>query len=360
MKRRTAIAGLGAAALLATGGYALRLNAARRYGLAAAQLRRPMDLAAQGPARMAELVRMASLAPNSHNSQAWRFTTIADGVKLEVDRTRITPVVDPDEHHLFVSLGAAAETFLIAASAFGLQADPNIAPDGTITFGFAEGATASDLASAIPRRQSHRGLYDETPLSETDFAALMTADPALLVIEDPATKIRLIELSTRAYGAQLQNAAYRAELQHWLRFSAVEATERADGLFSGCSGSPALPEALGQLLFPLLVTADAQMQALGAQMASAPALALLVTPEDSTEGRIETGRRLQRLSLTATLAGLSLALINPALETAKGRRDVAALCKLTAGRPSILLRLGRTKQPMPFSQRRPAQAILLS
>ena len=115
-----AVPAVAAAAWLArdTGGFAT----------AGAALRRPLDLAATGPARMAELVRFATLAPNSHNTQAWVFAGDDTQITLTPDPSRETPAVDPDRHHTFVSLGAAAETLGIAASAYGLTCSPVFDP----------------------------------------------------------------------------------------------------------------------------------------------------------------------------------------------------------------------------------------
>ncbi|MFN5998534.1 MAG: Acg family FMN-binding oxidoreductase [Paracoccaceae bacterium] len=359
MNRRTVLTTAGAAAVIGVAGYWRQVRTVELYDATAAAARAPMDLAASGPERLAELVRMATLAPNSHNTQAWTFTSLPDGIRIAVDTTRRTPVVDPDDHHLYVSLGAAVETLIIAATAYGVTATPKIAADGTVTLTFADGAAPSPFLSAITLRQSHRGLYDGTALTDADRAAL-TVDPALRLIEDAATRTALRDLTVAAYGAQMEDAAYRAELKSWLRFSQGAALETADGLFSGCSGSPALPQMLGENLFGALVTAKGQSEALAAQIDSSPALALLVTDPDTPTGRIETGRRLARIGLAATAQGLAMAHTNPALENPEGRAEAAQICGVTSGRPSLLLRLGRTSAPLPYSLRRPTAQTLLT
>lgn len=360
MNRRTVLTGAGALAVLATASYGLRVQAASHYADAAATARLPLNLSAAGPDRLAELVRMASLAPNSHNTQGWTFTATADGLLLAVDPARRTPVVDPDDHHLFVSLGAAAETLIIAATAFGITATPDVTAEGRVALAFAQGASPSPLLPAITRRQSHRGLYDGTALTGADRTALQAADPGLLLIEDAPTRTLLRDLTVAAYGRQMADAAYRTELKSWLRFSQAAALQSQDGLFSGCAGSPPLPQALGEGLFGVLVTAKGQRDAIRAQMDSAPALALLVSDPDTIAGQINTGRRLQRISLEATARGLALAHVNPALENPGSRAEVARICATGPGRPSLLLRLGRAPSPLPFSLRRPPAQTLLT
>lgn len=66
-----------------------------------------------------DLIRYATLAANGHNTQPWRFRVDSDGVDILPDLTRRTPVVDPDDHHLFASLGCAVENLSLAAAARG-------------------------------------------------------------------------------------------------------------------------------------------------------------------------------------------------------------------------------------------------
>jgi hypothetical protein len=69
-----------------------------------------------------ELVRYATLAPSSHNTQCWRFALQDQRITILPDLARRCPAVDPDNHHLYVSLGAAAENLAQAALAHGLMA----------------------------------------------------------------------------------------------------------------------------------------------------------------------------------------------------------------------------------------------
>ncbi|MCU0903516.1 MAG: hypothetical protein MUE83_06530 [Tabrizicola sp.] len=359
MNRRTVLTTAGAAAVIGVAAYWRQVRAADLYTTTATAARAPLDLAATGPERLAELVRMATLAPNSHNTQAWRFTAVPGGVEIAVDPARRTPVVDPDDHHLFVSLGAAVETMIIAATAYGIAATPTVAADGTVTLSFVDGTAPSTLLPAITHRQSHRGLYDGTALTDPERLALKS-EPGFRLIEDTPTRAALRDLTVTAYGTQMADAAYRAELRSWLRFSQGASLETEDGLFSGCSGSPALPQVVGENLFGVLVTAKGQSEALAAQIDSSPTLALLVSDPDTPAGRIETGRRLARIGLVASSQGLAMAHINPALENPVSRAQVARICAVTSGRPSILLRLGRTPVLMPYSLRRPPAQTLMT
>ena len=57
----------------------------------------------EGAALGKELVRYATLAPSSHNTQCWKFAIEDKAITILPDLSRRTPAVDPDDHHLFVS-----------------------------------------------------------------------------------------------------------------------------------------------------------------------------------------------------------------------------------------------------------------
>ena len=108
-----------------------------------------------GPTLLRELVRYATLAPNSHNTQPWRFRIEPNRLTVLPDFSRRCPAVDPDDHHLFVSLGCASENLTLAAEAHGLRASVLMAgtTEGGIQIDF-EPVSPSDspLFRAIPQR----------------------------------------------------------------------------------------------------------------------------------------------------------------------------------------------------------------
>jgi len=80
-----------------------------------------------------ELVRNATLAPSSHNTQCWKFRALGNLITIEPDLSRRCPVVDPDDHHMFVSLGCATENLAHAALANGLKANVKFNASGRDT-----------------------------------------------------------------------------------------------------------------------------------------------------------------------------------------------------------------------------------
>ena len=106
-----------------------------------------------------ELVRMATLAANSHNTQPWKFRLDGETVAILPDFARRTAIVDPDDHHLFVSLGCATENLVIAGKALGrgsaVVIGAGVEPQINISLSPAQPGR-QELYQAIPQRQSTR------------------------------------------------------------------------------------------------------------------------------------------------------------------------------------------------------------
>ncbi len=129
MKRRQILAGGGALALAGAGAaYAglRRMGSMEEHDASVAAMRATLSQRPEIP----DFIRFATLAPNGHNTQPWRFRIGKDSIEILPDFSRRTPVVDPDDHHLFVGLGCAAENLALAAGACGrpggLRARPEI------------------------------------------------------------------------------------------------------------------------------------------------------------------------------------------------------------------------------------------
>ena len=98
-----------------------------------------------------------NLVMDSHNTQCWKFALEGKGITILPDLSRRTPAVDPDDHHLFVSLGCAAENLMQAALAHGLagEAGFDAASDAVRVTLAPTRAQATALFKAIPSGSAH-------------------------------------------------------------------------------------------------------------------------------------------------------------------------------------------------------------
>ena len=153
LNRRNVLTGGAALAAAATISSNVSLAGnAMTYDEAAASTWVPMR--ADGGLR--ELVRYATLAANSHNTQPWSFKIEKNRISILPDFSRRCSAVDPDDHHLFASLGCAAENLVHAAAALGYKATCSLGADAAATIEVAlepSEPRRSDLFEAIPRRR---------------------------------------------------------------------------------------------------------------------------------------------------------------------------------------------------------------
>ena len=113
------------------------------------------------------LVRYATLAASSHNTQPWKFKPEPGRIVILPDLSRRCPAVDPDDHHLYGSLGCAAENLLLAAQAAGLKGHFSYdASESSVQVAFEKAVPSrSALFEAILSCQCSRTEYDGTELS---------------------------------------------------------------------------------------------------------------------------------------------------------------------------------------------------
>jgi hypothetical protein len=328
-------------------------------------LRRPLALdGADGARGMRELVRYATLAPSSHNTQCWTFRLQEQAIVIAPDLSRRCPVVDPDDHHLHVSLGCAIENLAHAALAAGLQADARYDPAGagTITVGLeATRSSATPLFQAIPERQCTRGDYDGKPASNEELRLLERAGTGhgvkVMLLTERRAMEQVLEFVVAANSAQMADADFVAELKAWIRFGAAEAQLAGDGLFSGTTGSPVLPRWLGSPLMGLFFTPESENERHARQIRNASGLAVFVSEANDKAHWIEAGRCYERFALQATALGMRNAFLNQPVEVGAVRPQFASALGLGSQRPDLVVRFGRGPA-MPLSMRRPLQAVI--
>lgn len=318
-----------------------------------------------------DYVRFGTLASNSHNTQPWKFRLGPDVITILPDSSRRTPIVDPDDHHLYVSLGCAAQNVVVAANASGRQAECSVATDsreGTAIHVFvgrglgARHSTDADLCSAIPVRQSTRSEYDGQALSGSELhqlheAAAMRGVDVLIITERPRLE-QALEFIQRGNNFQMDNPAFVRELKKWIRYNTAAALRTGDGLLGKCSGNPSAPNWLGPRIFDLAFKKDAENKKYARHVRSSAGLAVFVAGKEDPEGWIQVGRSFERFALQATVLGIRHAHLNMPIEVPEVRPAFADWLGIPGRRPDLVLRFGKA-QPMPMSIRRPLNAVMI-
>jgi nitroreductase len=361
MTRRDFLLGAGGV-LLAGGlgayGWRSAIGSMADYDRYTADIRRPLSV--DGVA--GDLVRYATLAANGHNTQPWRFLITDSVITIRADPSRATPAVDPDDHHMFVSLGCATENLALAAAAAGKPGAADVDAEGRIEFRQSVGRPVQDpLFAAIPKRQSTRAVYDGRPVPAGVLDSLTRAAAIPGVRMVVVTKRRLLDqlrdLVVAGNDQQMLDQAFIDELKHWLRFNPRNAMEKGDGLFSASSGNPVLPGILGGPAFDAFFSAAAENDRYARQIDSSAAIAVFLGEREDRQHWVAVGRACQRFALAATLSGLKHAFINQPVEVKALRSQLSSLIGEPGVRPDIMMRFGYGAD-LPYSPRRPVAAVL--
>jgi hypothetical protein len=301
------------------------------------------------------------LAPNGHNTQPWRFHLEADCITIRPDFSRRTPAVDPDDHHLWVSLGCAAENLVQAASAIGKHADVELTPKD-IRIWVTNGASVrSSLADAIFQRQCTRADYDGRPLPSEVLQTLAQAGSVngveLRILTERAQTEAVLEYVTAGNTAQMRDPAFVAELKHWIRFNDAQAVESGDGLFTRSSGNPTSPSWLGSRLFNLFFGEQSENDKYAKQIRSSAGVAVLIGERADPASWFEVGRAYERLALTMTTLGVRNSFVNQPVEVPAVRTQFAQWLGVPTRRPDLVLRFGNGPL-LPYSLRRSVSQVI--
>jgi nitroreductase len=321
----------------------------------------PLWAPLQASPRERELVRAATLAANSHNTQPWLFTASANAIAIAPDIGRRCPAVDPDNHHLYASLGCAAENLVHAAASVGLAAIPAFADDSVTIDLEPAPSVRSALFDAITVRQCTRAPFDRRPVSTEALRLLDNAGREdgveLILLTDQVKIAEVADYVVQGNTAQMRDAAFIAELKRWLRFSEADAVATRDGLFAGASGNPTMPSWLARLVLPLVFTEGGENRKYRDHVESSAGIAVFVSDANDKAHWVAAGRACQRFALQATALGLKHAFVNQPVEVPALRRQFASYLGLGERRPDLVLRFG-SGPDLPKSLRRPPEQVM--
>jgi hypothetical protein len=313
------------------------------------------------PALLRELVRYATLAPSSHNTQCWKFHLEDRSISIRPDLSRRCPAVDPDDHHLFVSIGCATENLVQASLANGLSGRVVFDDPALRVMLEPTRAVATSLYNAIPERQSTRAEYDGKPISTSELALLEKAGQGngvrIIFLTEREAMERVLEYVVQGNTVQMNDRAFVEELKAWIRFSSRDAVRTRDGLYAASSGNPSVPSWLGSLLFGVFFTPTSENDKYARQVRSSAGIAIFVSEAENPAQWIEVGRCYERFALQSAALGIRNAMLNQPVEVSALRPQFATFLGVGGHRPDLVVRFGRGPR-MPPSLRRPVDAVL--
>lgn len=339
------------------------MASAAEYDREAREARRPARETG-GALDRREFVHLATLAASSHNTQPWKFRLLADSIAVLPDFSRRCPVVDPDDSHLFKSLGCAAENLLHAANGQSHAADVRFDPTNEEIVVRLEHSTAvrtTELFHAIFYRQCTKTAYDGRPLSSEELKRLEQAGQGAgvraLLLTTRQQLDAVTEYVTRGNEIQLADPSFRKELISWIRFNPTDALRTGDGLAGRTSGQPSLPAWLAKWVIRWVLTPKAQVDVDARNIRSSAAIAVFAATRNDKTAWVEAGRACERFALQATALDIRSAFVNQPVEVQVLRHQFASWLGLHEETALLIVRLGRAPLT-PFSLRRPIDAVI--
>ncbi len=262
----------------------------------------------------------ARLAPSGHNTQPWRFTWNSNELTVGWEAERDLTAGDPGGRYLLTSLGAAVESFALAAAERGVEArfharfDRELRMAGVLEAVQRRGRSAcGELAAMIPRRKTTRLPFEPARPGSVHLGGLQrVADCGGLQLRftaDPGHIRSLAETVAAGTERNLSAASVATEFCRWLRFPG---DQRPDGLSATALEYNALETLAARVLLrPRALRAghytglNRRMAATQARLALAtPIFGLLTAAASDPAALIQAGRIMQRVWLEATRHGL--------------------------------------------------------
>jgi len=311
-----------------------------------------------------EIVRAGTLGANSHNTQPWRFTVSDRRITIRPDVGRRCPAVDPDDHHLFASLGCAVENIVQGATVLGFRAEVRVevANQDRVTIAIDQSQPSSnELANAITKRQCTRAEYDGRAVSAEDLNKIGVAgtldEVECLLVTERRRMDAILDYVVQGNTAQMRDEAFMTELIGWIRFNDSMAIEHLDGLAARSTGNPSLPAWIGRRLLPFVMTEKGENDKYAKHVRSSAGIAVFAAASNDKAGWIAAGRAYQRFALQATALDIRQAFLNQPVEVLSLRPQIASYLGIGNRRPDLVVRFGRGPT-LPPSLRRPTPAVI--
>lgn len=317
-----------------------------------------------------ELIQSAIKAPSGHNTQPWKFRVEGNAIIIYPDYERKLPVVDADNHALFISLGCALENLVIAAQYFGFKTNTTYYTEQTANESIVVQLTPSSaekgngvLFNFIDTRQATRNKYNGEAIPEMDIQKLKIVskqeDVQTILLTAEKDIKPIIGLVKEGNSLQFSNPSFIAELIKWIRFNKKTAIKQGDGLYGAVTGSPSVPTWFGKLFMKLSTNPEKEANKWVGLMNSSSALMIFTAERNDKKAWINVGRSFERTMLTATSLNINHAHANMPCEELEVRQKLIELLSLKHGeQPLLLIRLGYSEK-MPYSFRRPLKDVVL-
>lgn len=314
---------------------------------------------------MVQILKYASLAPSSHNTQPWRVKVISElEFIVQSDPKRWLPKVDPENRESLLSIGAFWENLEQAAFAFGFKIKTEILATNPKNIDILKVKLVRYLPQKsnglefVKTRTTNRKPYKKKDLLPLHSKGLKKLLPDHLTYFPRETKEgkwiakSLIEANKK----QTFNDEKQKELAEWLRFSRSEVERKKDGITPEMLGVFSVTKFFWYIFINRKTVLSWSFRNRGVknvknQVNNCAGFIAITSDDLSVSSLLHTGKEFESLALKCTEYGISIHPMSQLMEESPWKVQTAELLGLS--KPvQFILRVGYSKfQPKPSIRR---------
>ncbi|HIC91951.1 MAG TPA: nitroreductase [Syntrophaceae bacterium] len=317
------------------------------------------------PGNIAQILRYASLAPSSHNTQPWRVKIISElEFIIQSDPKRWLLKVDPENREFLLSIGAFWENLEQAALTFGFKAKTEILATNSKNTDILKVKLVrctpqkDNRLELIETRATNRRPYEKKDLLPLHVKELKRLLPDHFTYFSRESKEgewiakSLIEANKK----QTFDDEKQKELARWLRFSRFEVKKRGDGITPEMLGVSGIAKFFWYTFMNGKSVLSWSFRNKGVenvknQVNNCAGFIVITSDDLSVSSLLHAGKVFERLALKCTERGIAVHPMSQLIEESPWKVQIEELLGLS--KPvQFVLRVGySTFQPKPSIQR---------
>ena len=321
-----------------------------------------------GPERT-EILRLASLAPSSHNTQPWTVTITSDNVWIVGSAPeRRLPEVDPENRETLLSIGAFIENLVTAAAAHGFDVSAasvarSVDENELVRLELRNTVRRDYPLRRLSERRTLRSGFKSETIDAEDFSFIIGGEEGFYYHPSSSKEAAWLDDATvAATEQQIRREKVQEELARWIRWSDDDAKKYRNGMTPESMDITGLA---GWYVRNFYGTSDvlskdfrkASVDRVRKQVAEGGGWIVTTSADASAASLIDTGRRFERMFLKARERKIAIHPMSQVLQ----EKPWAAQCRDAlglSGIPCFFIRVGYAKDyPPPVSLRMPLTAI---
>lgn len=326
-------------------------------------------------AKLQKIIKLASLAPSSHNAQMWKLKIINNNELLVIlDSQRTLKSVDSKNREALISLGAFIENFVEASKTYNYETEVQIfdefQKDNSIvklTLKNKEFINTELQISNIEKRHSIKTAFKKLAIKPEDFLALTSINNQNIKYFDLSSE-KGQYLSTSLYDSNVKQAwdkEKQEELAQWIRVSEKESNNKKDGIRAEMMGITGFKKPFYYLFVNKNSTKtksfiNAGLKKVKEQVENCSGYVIISTKSDETADLINCGRLLEKVLLKATELKVAVHPMSQVLEEDPWKSEISKKLD-TKENIQMVLRIGYVDDyGNPTSLRRDISEIIIN